>query len=104
MTVFQLVLILLFLVVALPLLFLPTIIASKRKHPHKVAIILINFFGIWLWGIGWFVALVWCFVQPSKIPSSMSTNSADEIKKLYDLKEQGVITDLEFEEKKKTLL
>ena len=38
--------------------FIPTIIAIKRDHPNKVAIILLNFLLGWV-GIGWIGALIW---------------------------------------------
>lgn len=56
---------LLIVLVILVLFFLPTVIAIKKNHPYKIAIILINIFGGLLWGTGWFIALVWCFIEPS---------------------------------------
>jgi len=53
----------LFLSLVLTLLFLlPSIIAIKKNHPHKNAIIFVNIFGSLLYGTGWFVAFVWCFL------------------------------------------
>ncbi|MFW8591843.1 SHOCT domain-containing protein [Glaciecola sp. 2405UD65-10] len=92
-----------FLVVLLPLFFLPTFIALKKNHPYKIPIILVNIFGAALWGLGWIVALVWCFIMPIK-SSKNSSSSADEIRKLYELKENGIITEEEFETKKTDLL
>tara|TARA_Y200000002_G_C22092864_1_gene419340 strand:+ start:65 stop:370 length:306 start_codon:yes stop_codon:yes gene_type:complete len=93
----------LILLVLLPLIFLPSIIAWNKNHPYKIPIILINVFGSLLWGLGWFIALVWCFILPSA-SSTAPSGSADEIRKLYELKEQGVITEKEFETKKAELL
>jgi hypothetical protein len=90
-------------VVLLPLLFIPTIIALVRNHPYKIPIILINIFGAWLWGIGWVIALIWCFIWPSNV-SNTSASRAEEIEKMYELKEKGILTDAEFELKKKELL
>jgi len=92
--------ILLFLLLT-PLAFLPTILALKNNHPHKVAIILVNIFGGLFWGLGWFVALIWCFITPNK---SDSISIANEIERLHELKEKGVLTQSEFEAKKKELL
>ena len=45
-------------IVGLIVYFIPTIIAIKRDHPNKVAIILLNFLLGWV-GIGWIGALIW---------------------------------------------
>jgi hypothetical protein len=37
---------------------LPTLIALRRKHEHRVAITFLNLLAGWT-GIGWIVALVW---------------------------------------------
>ncbi|WP_045395138.1 SHOCT domain-containing protein [Vibrio rotiferianus] len=84
--------------VLIPLALLPTIIAIKKKHPYKIPIILINIFGALLWGIGWFISLVWCFILPK------GSSNADEIDKLHSLKEKGAITEDEFALKKKELM
>jgi hypothetical protein len=93
----------LIILVLLPLLFLPSIIALTRNHPYKLAIVLINIFGLALWGLGWIIAMVWCFVLPSNRTDD-SSGVADEIQKLYELKEKGAITEAEFEAKKTALL
>jgi hypothetical protein len=58
-----------------------------------------------LWGVGWFIALIWCFITP---PTEKNTSSiasvADELEKLHLLKDKGVITEMEFELKKRELL
>jgi len=95
------ILILVVFLLLLPLAFLPTIIAIKKNHPHKVPIILINIFGGLMMGIGWVVALIWCFIEPSKTPT---VDDASQIEKLHQLKEKGIITHDEFETKKKALL
>jgi hypothetical protein len=89
--------------IILPLMFLPTIIAIRKNHPYKTAIILTNIFGGLLFGIGWLVALVWCFVLPKNEDSS-SVGVADEIRRLHQLKESGILTQKEFDAKKKTIL
>lgn len=38
--------------------FLPSIIAFRRDHPSRIAILLVNIFLSWT-GIAWIVALVW---------------------------------------------
>ncbi len=42
--------------------FVPSIIALKENHAHKVAIILINIFLGWTF-LGWLGALAWCFIN-----------------------------------------
>jgi hypothetical protein len=91
------------LVLILPLAFLPTIIAIRKNHPYKIAIILINIFGGLLYGIGWLVALVWCFILPKKV-GSISGGVADELDLLHQLKEKGALTQEEFDTRKKRIL
>ncbi len=93
-------LIIFILFIVIPLALLPTIIAVKKNHPHKIPIILINIFGGFIFGIGWIVALIWCFITPNRIESTASY----DLEKLYALKEKGIITELEFNEKKKKYL
>ena len=89
--------------VVIPIALLPTIVALKRNHPYKIPIILINIFGGLLWGTGWLIALIWCFIIPEKKTSSID-GIADEIEKLHSLKEKGVISEVEFSSKKKELM
>ncbi|MDH5764916.1 MAG: SHOCT domain-containing protein [Gammaproteobacteria bacterium] len=88
--------------IILPLIFLPTIIAIKKDHPYKIPIILINIFGSLVMGLGWFVALVWCFIEPSATSNTFA--AASELEKLHELKEKGIITQQEFDARKKTIL
>ena len=92
-----------FVILLIPVIFLPTIIAIKKNHPYKVAIILINIFGGLLWGIGWLVSLVWCFILPNAAEDKI-IDSAQEIKNLHKLKEEGILTQDEFDNKKKSIL
>lgn len=85
----------------LPLFFLPTILALKNNHPYKMPIIIINILGGLFWGIGWLVALVWCFITPDE---NSSIDATSELEKLHELKEKGIITQEEFDSKKKSLL
>jgi hypothetical protein len=89
--------------IILPLAFLPTIIAIRKNHPYKVAIILINIFGGLLYGLGWLVALVWCFILPNR-RDGISVGGAEELERLHQLKERGVLTQDEFDAKKKAIL
>ncbi|MFL1806028.1 SHOCT domain-containing protein [Plesiomonas shigelloides] len=98
-SIFQLLLLIIF----LPLAFLPSIIALRKNHPYKIPIVLINIFGGLLWGAGWLIALIWCFIVPEKKIASI-TSVADELDKLNSLKERGVISEDEFNTKKKELM
>ncbi|WP_057180662.1 superinfection immunity protein [Colwellia sp. MT2012] len=93
-----------FLFILVPLFFVPTIIAVRKQHPHKIPIILINLIGGVFYGIGWIIALVWCFITPNSESGSSSTNIADEIEKLHALKENGILTTEEYEDKKAKLI
>ncbi|AJR06184.1 hypothetical protein H744_1c1478 [Photobacterium gaetbulicola Gung47] len=84
------------------LFFLPTIIARKRYHPHRTAILLLNLFGGLFLGIGWFLALIWCFVGNQK--SMQGVEVAGEIERLYQLYTDGVISEKEFKKRKEKLL
>ena len=91
---------------------------------NEGAIFVLNLFLGWSL-IGWVVALVWALSSPEtsesrprkktlksnngkeKLISSENRVSVDvssEIKSFYDLKEQGIITEEEFDQKKKSLL
>tara|TARA_Y100000310_G_scaffold50306_1_gene46363 strand:+ start:33 stop:296 length:264 start_codon:yes stop_codon:yes gene_type:complete len=51
-------------IIAIPLIyFIPSIIARKRKHPNRVAILVLNLFLGWTF-LGWVAALVWAFTIP----------------------------------------
>lgn len=48
------------------LYFLPTIIATKRKHHNSAPICIINIFLGWTF-LGWVIALGWAFSKPSVV-------------------------------------
>ncbi len=52
----------LFILPALALYFLPTIIALARRARNALAIVLVNIFAGWTF-IGWVIALVWSLVD-----------------------------------------
>jgi uncharacterized membrane protein len=78
---------------------LPTIIALKKSHQDRTSIILINILLGWFL-IGWVVALVWAL----KKTEIGNVGHADELEKLYSLKEKGIITEDEFSRKKASLI
>jgi Superinfection immunity protein/Short C-terminal domain len=105
-----------FLVIAFLLLiyFIPSIIVwGKRQSDSVIALNLLLGWTI----LGWIVALVWALNNtptpvvkvinnpPSPNPASTSkTSIADELAKLRDLRDQGILTPEEFERQKNNLL
>ena len=51
---------LLFILIAIGIYFLPSIVAVNRNHRNRVPIILVNVFFGWSF-IGWVIALIWSF-------------------------------------------
>lgn len=106
--------------------FLPSIEASLRKQPNLVSIALVNVFLGWTL-VGWVVAMAWgCAAKQGHKPTAsprmdgpvrvgMSPtiplqaaapppSVADELRKLADLKQQGILSDDEFAAQKAKLL
>lgn len=54
--------------------------------------------------MGWIAALIWSFTNPSTVVERDSNSAADEIAKLATLKDQGVLTEKEFNDKKRQIL
>ncbi|PMH44642.1 hypothetical protein BCU68_12400 [Vibrio sp. 10N.286.49.B3] len=83
------------------LFLLPSIIAVRKDHQYKTAIILLNVLGGLIYGLGWFIALVWCFITKGE---SVKFSPAEELDRLFELKQKGAISASEYEEKKRKLL
>jgi hypothetical protein len=85
--------------------FLPTIVASQRDHTSTGAIFLLNFLLGWTF-LGWIAALIWSFTNPSAvvIGDYAKRSVADEIEKLAKLRDKGILTENEFNEKKQQIL
>jgi hypothetical protein len=89
--------------------FLPSIIG--RKRPDILVILLVNLLAGWSI-VGWFAALYLALRKNPIITFSLSSDShasssfsvADELGKLRDLRNQGVLTQEEFEHQKNNLL
>ena len=45
---------------------LPAIIAAHRDHSHFLALWLVDLLGTFLFLVGWFVALLWAFIDPRR--------------------------------------
>ncbi|MBT4207143.1 superinfection immunity protein [Candidatus Woesearchaeota archaeon] len=73
--------VLILLPIVLLLYFLPSLIASKRKHLNATSITLTNFLLGWTF-LGWVIALIWSFSNnradqqklDKKIPNSLNPN------------------------------
>ncbi len=88
--------------------FFPTIVAEIRKHPSIPAIFVFNLL-LGLTGVFWVLALVWACTNPYPnnvdvvVKNDTSHGGADEIKKLADLKKNGLLTEEEFNQKKQQI-
>jgi len=92
-----------FVIVALLIYFLPSFVAHRKQNAN--AILILNLFLGWTL-LGWVAALVWALTSEQKSAATVQPphSTADEISKLADLKSKGIITEAEFEAKKKKLL
>ena len=90
------------------LYFIPTIIAFQRKHENKIIILLINLLLGWsFWG--WIVALVWAFIDTDgtitkRLFKNNTNDKYDELERLHKLKEDGIISEEEFQNEKSKIL
>jgi len=94
------------LIMCIPLYFIPTFIAFIRKKPNTGVIFALNLLLGWTL-IGWIGALVWASLNEKdnrQITSLSSTSNIDQLVKLKQLYDQGVITKEEFETQKNKLL
>ena len=51
---------------------LPAIIAAHRDHSHFVGIWLVDLLGTLVFLVGWFIAIIWAFVDPKRRPAVAS--------------------------------
>lgn len=108
---------------------LPTIIAFRRRHPHRWLILVINLL-FSATGIGWIIALIWALnslhftddfhgrlgtvrietrepllvaqtAQPTRSPAD---DAADQLQRLKQLHAQGALTDEEYARARRPLL
>ena len=98
----------LLIVAGIVLYFLPSIIAYKKGHANKGIILLINFLLGWTF-LGWAGTLVWAFIDTDgtatkNLTRNIGGNKYEDLAKLQKLKEDGTITDVEFEIEKQKLL
>lgn len=92
-------------IIIIPLIiyFIPSIIGRKQRN--FTSILLLNIFLGWTL-IGWVVALIWAVSKEKKetIVVNSSNSISDELKKLKQLFDDGILTTEEFETEKKHLL
>lgn len=95
-------------IVLFALYFVPWIIAASRNHHNRSSIALLNLLLGWTF-IGWVVALIWSATSVTPTPSTervppANSSFADELLKLADLRDKGILTQAEFESKKSAML
>lgn len=97
--------ILFFVVLGLGVYFIPSIIAFCKGHQSKLGIFFLNLLLGWSL-LGWIVSFVWAFIKPTQIVvnNNSSYSVAEEIQKLSDLKEQGIISEPEYVTRKQKIL
>jgi hypothetical protein len=100
----------LFVIFLIGFYFLPWIIAILRNHHNRQAIVVTNLLLGWTL-IGWLACLIWSFTNRSSEKtiienklSSEDASIADELEKLLNLKNNGVISEEEFNNQKEKLL
>ena len=91
------------LAVSLALYFIPSIIAYVRNHKYRIPIFVLNLLaGVTV--IGWIAAFIWAFIDSKPVFNFGKPTLAQELKELSELVEKGILTQEEFEIKKKQLL
>lgn len=101
MMLFSFLAVILFVIVVAFVYFIPTMIAFHKKRKNKEVIFLANALVGWT-AVGWILVFLWSLFDGEKILAP--SNNAAELEKFFELKEKGVITEEEFETKKKELL
>ena len=94
---------LIFLAIILAFYFLPTIVAYNKEHQSWTALFFLNLFLGWTL-VGWVIALVWAFVKPPKVEVLNTLSAGDELLKLAELKEKGILSEQEFNTRKRQIL
>lgn len=90
------------LALAVAVYFLPLFIACFRKHPSALAISALNFLAGWTL-VGWLAALIWALTNaPAHL--SLQSSRTQDLYKLAELREKGVLTEDEFQREKSKLL
>lgn len=88
--------------IGLMIYFLPSVIGMDKRN--STSIFLLNLFLGWSL-IGWVVAIVWATAKDNtvqKVAISSNNSLADEILKLEQLRQQGILNSEEFAQQKKS--
>ncbi|MFK5912987.1 MAG: superinfection immunity protein [Woeseiaceae bacterium] len=98
------------LIIVVYVYFIPSFVATKRGHSAVNGIIFVNLIAGWSL-IGWVVCLIWAYSNSESKNTTTKTiinkaalSVADEIRKLDDLRKEGLLTQDEFDLKKNKLL
>jgi hypothetical protein len=90
--------------------FIPSIVAMIRSHRQGAAIFLLNLLLGWTL-VGWVVALVWAVAREAvaptvkmAAPAARPASATEEIERYAGLKDKGLITDEEYQAKKRQLM
>lgn len=67
----------LLIVFALPIYFVPTIIAASRRHPLAIGVFLLNFFLGWTI-LGWIGAFIWSLIGSSRQSHTVIVNNTNQ--------------------------
>ncbi|PMY37307.1 hypothetical protein C1Y35_19665 [Pseudomonas sp. GW456-L14] len=100
---------LVFLIVLVVVYFIPTYIAYYRDHPNRIAIRLLNLFLGWTF-LGWLACLIWSVLAIEKNEDDLlgspikPEDKYQQLEKLGDLKERGLLTDSEYQNEKARIL
>lgn len=89
------------------LYFMPSLIAYNHNKTQKLPILLLNIFLGWTL-LFWVICLVWaCTEEKPTIKNetvAQKMTTTEELEKLAELKEKGIITEDEFNKKKSQIL
>lgn len=81
---------------------IPIFVALKRKHPQKFPIACLDIFLGWT-VLGWIICLVWA-LSDTKLEKNNKSNKYEDLERLQRLKDNGTISEEEFEKEKQKIL
>lgn len=90
-------------VLSIAVYFFPWIIAANRNHHQRSSIVLLNVFLGWTF-LGWLGALIWAVGETKPIVKDSGISPTEELLKLSELKDKGILTQDEFDKKKEKLI
>ena len=93
----------LLLIASIPVYFIPSIVAGKKKHKNQTGIFILNLFLGWTL-VGWVGALVWAVTETDEEKIETKGNKYEDLEKLQKLKESGAISEEEFNIEKDKIL